>query len=99
MELTHEYQSALFTAYSTSVNDIRTGIFCTPQIVITSVGRTFLYNPLMLFYAISSRLREDKEDKKSLSSSVARDIKQNETTKKTMLRSISEDEEEEKGAR
>jgi hypothetical protein len=66
--------------------------------IITSVSRTFLYNPLMLFYAISFRLRRDKENKKSLGSSVASDIRWNETTKKTMmLRSISE-EEEEKGA-
>jgi hypothetical protein len=40
-----------------------------PQIVI-SVGRTFLYNPLMLFYAILLGLSGDKENKKSLGSSL-----------------------------
>jgi hypothetical protein len=64
-------------------------------------GRTFLYNPLMLFYAILLGLSGDKENKKSLGSSVANDIRDNETTKETMQRSISnqEEEEEEKGAR
>jgi hypothetical protein len=47
----------------------------------------------MLFYAISFRLMRD--NKKSLGSSVASNIRWNEITKKTMLRSISE---EEKGA-
>ncbi|HEX6253620.1 MAG TPA: hypothetical protein VFZ55_05305 [Nitrososphaera sp.] len=41
----------------------------------------------------------DKENKKSLGSSVANDIRDNETAKETMLRSISNQEEEEKGAR
>jgi hypothetical protein len=56
----------------------------------------------MLFYAISLGLSEDKENKKSLGSSVASDIRDKETTKKTMQGSISnqeEEEEEEKGAR
>ena len=58
----------------------------------------------MPFYAISFRLSRDKENKKSLGSSVENDIRDNETAKKTMLRSISnqeeeEEEEEEKGAR
>jgi hypothetical protein len=64
-----------------------------PQIII-SVGRTFLYNPLMLFYAILLGLSGDKENKKSLGSSVANDIRDNETTKETMLRSISNPNEE-----
>ena len=54
----------------------------------------------MLFYAILLELSGDKENKKSLGSSVANDIRDNETTKETKLRSISnEEEEEEKGAR
>ena len=54
----------------------------------------------MPFYAISFRLSRDKENKKSLGSSVANDIRDNETAKKTMLRSISNQEEEvEEGAR
>jgi hypothetical protein len=68
------------------------------QETVDSVGRTFLYNPLMLFYAISLGLSGDKEDKKSLGSSVASDIRD----KETMRGSISnqeEEEEEEKGAR
>ena len=72
------------------------------QETFDSVGRTFLYNPLMLFYVISLRLSGDKEDKKSLGSSVASDIRDKETTKETMRGSISnqeEEEEEEKGAR
>jgi hypothetical protein len=40
------------------------------------VGRTLLYNPLMLFYAISLSLSGDKANKKSISSSVASDIKE-----------------------
>lgn len=68
---------------------------------LSSVGRTFLYNPLMLFYAISLGLSGDKENKKSLGSSVASDIRDKETAKETMRGSISnqEEEEEEKGAR
>ncbi len=64
--------------------------------IVTSVGRTFLYNPLMLFYAISLGLSRDKEEKKSLGSSVANYVRDNKTTKETKLRSISK---EEKGAR
>lgn len=45
-------------------------------------------------------MRGDKDNKKSLGSSVASDIRDKETTKETMLGSISnEEEEEEKGAR
>ena len=66
--------------------------------IVDSVGRTFLYNPLMLFYAIFLGLNEDKENKKSLGSSVASSIKDNEATKETMRGSIS-DKEEEEGAR
>jgi hypothetical protein len=47
-------------------------------------------------------LSGDKENKKSLGSSVANDIRDNETNNETMLRSISnqeEEEKEEKGAR
>jgi hypothetical protein len=44
----------------------------------------------MLFYTISLRLSGDK---KSLGSSVANYIRDNETTKETMLRSISKEEE------
>jgi hypothetical protein len=63
------------------------------------VGRTFLYNRLMLFYAISPGLSRDKENKKSLGSSVADDIKDNEITNETMPTSISnpKEEEEEEG--
>jgi hypothetical protein len=60
-----------------------------------SVGRTFSYNPLMLFYAIYSGLSRDKENKKSLGSSVADDIRDNEITNETMPRSISNPKEEE----
>jgi hypothetical protein len=69
-----------------------------PQIVI-SVDRTFLCNPLMLFYAILLELSGEKENKKSLGSSVANDIRDNETTKETKLKSIYNQDEEEKGAR
>lgn len=41
----------------------------------------------------------DKDNKKSLGSSVASDIRDKETTKETMPGSISNEEEEEKGAR
>jgi hypothetical protein len=68
-----------------------------PPQIVTSVGRTFLYNPLMLFYAISPGLSRDKENKKSLGSSVANDIRDNEIANETMPRSISNEEEE--GAR
>jgi hypothetical protein len=46
-------------------------------------------------------LSGDKENKKSLGSSVANDIRDNETNNETMLRLISnqEEEKEEKGAR
>jgi hypothetical protein len=70
-----------------------------PPQIVTSVGRTFLYNPLMLFYVISPGLSRDKENKKSLGSSVANDIRDNEIANETMPRSISNEEEEEKGAR
>lgn len=50
----------------------------------------------MLFYAISLGLSRDKEEKKSLGSSVANYVRDNKTTKETKLRSISK---EEKGAR
>jgi hypothetical protein len=53
----------------------------------------------MLFYAIALGLSGDKENKKSLGSLVGSDIRDNETTKETMLRSISKEEEEEKRAR
>jgi hypothetical protein len=52
----------------------------------------------MLFYAISPGLSGDKENKKSFGSSVANEIRDNETTKETMLRSIS-NQEEGKGVR
>jgi hypothetical protein len=60
-----------------------------------SVGRTFLYNLLILFYAISPGLSRDKENKKSLGSSVADDIRDKEITNETMPRSISNPKEEE----
>ena len=70
------------------------------EIVVASVSRTFLYNPLMLFYAILLELRGDKGNKKTLGSSVASDIRDNQTIKETMLRSsISNEEVEEEGAR
>ena len=102
MRLTH------YKTHSASLNAflaIYAVLYSALQETVDSVGRTFLYNPLMLFYAISLGLSGDKENKKSLGSSVANDIRDNETTKKTMLRSISnqeeeeEEEEEEKGAR
>jgi hypothetical protein len=49
----------------------------------------------MLFYAISFGLSAEKENKKSLDSSVANDIRGNETTNKTMPKSISNPKEEE----
>jgi hypothetical protein len=52
----------------------------------------------MLFYAIGLGLNGDKENKKSLGSSVANNIRDNETIKETTLRSIF-NQEEEKGAR
>ncbi|MDQ4013977.1 MAG: hypothetical protein M3146_09685 [Thermoproteota archaeon] len=60
-----------------------------------------MYNPLMLFYAISPGLSRDKENKKPLGSSVANEIRDNEIANKTMPRSISNQEEEEveEGAR
>jgi hypothetical protein len=67
-------------------------LYCSEVVVF--VGRTFLYNPLMLFYAIFLGLSEDKENKKSLGSSVASNIRDNETTKETMIGSISKEEEE-----
>lgn len=47
---------------------------------IGGVSRTFLYNPLMLFHAISVSLSEDKANKKSIGSSVASDVRDNELT-------------------
>jgi hypothetical protein len=64
---------------------------------VTYVGRTFLYNPLMPFYAIPLSLSGDKENKKSLGSSVASDIRDDNTTRETMPESISR--EKEKGER
>jgi hypothetical protein len=43
----------------------------------------------MLFYAIALGLSGDKENKKLLGSLVGSDIRDNEATKETMLRSIS----------
>ena len=60
---------------------------------VNFVGRTFLYNPLMLFYAISFGLSRDKENKRLFGSSVINDIKENETTKETLWRLISKDKE------
>ena len=48
----------------------------------------------MLFYAIALGLSGDKENKKSLGSLVESDIRENETTKETKLRSISNPNEE-----
>lgn len=64
------------------------------QETVGSVGRTFLYNPLMLFYAIALVLSGDRENKKSLGSLVGSDTRDNATTKETMLRSISNPNEE-----
>jgi hypothetical protein len=49
----------------------------------------------MLFYAISLGLSEDKENKKSLGSSRASDIRDYELTRETVPRSISKEEEKE----
>ena len=57
------------------------------------VGRTLLYNPLMLFYAISLSLSGDKANKKSTGSSVASDIKDNEIARETISKSSSKKEE------
>jgi hypothetical protein len=46
----------------------------------------------MLFYTISLGLSVDKENKKSLGSSVANDIRDDETANETMRRSISKEE-------
>jgi hypothetical protein len=62
--------------------------------ISASLRRTFLYNPLMLFYAIALRLSGDRENKKSLGSLVGSDIRDNETAKETMLGSISNPKEE-----
>ena len=48
----------------------------------------------MLFYAIALVLSGDRENKKSLGSLVGSDIRDNETTKETTLRSISNPNEE-----
>ena len=48
----------------------------------------------MLFYAIALVLSGDRESKKSLGSLGGSDIRDNETTMKTMLRSISNSKEE-----
>lgn len=81
-------------------NQIGDAYIVPQEIGYCCVGRTLLYNPLMLFYAISLGLSGDKENKKSLGSSVASDIRYKETTKETMRGSISnQEEEEEKGAR
>jgi hypothetical protein len=49
----------------------------------------------MLFYAISFGLSVEKENKKSLGSSIASDIRDNETTNETMPGSIFNPKEEE----
>ena len=48
----------------------------------------------MLFYAISFELSVGKENKKSLGSSVASDIRDNETTNEILSRGISKPKEE-----
>lgn len=48
----------------------------------------------MLFYAIALGLNGDRENKRSLGSLVGSDIRDNETTKETMPRSISNPNEE-----
>ena len=100
MRLTH------YKTHSASLNAflaIYAVLYSALQETVDSVGRTFLYNPLMLFYTIPLGLSGDKENKKSLGSSVASDIRDKETTtKETMRGSISNQEEEEgeeKGAR
>jgi hypothetical protein len=70
-----------------------TQVFCTSG-DIYSLGRIFLYNPLMLFYTIALVLSGDRENKKLLGSLVVSDITDNETTNETMLRSISNSKEE-----
>jgi hypothetical protein len=62
--------------------------------ISASLGRTFLYNPLMLFYAIALGLSGNKENKKLLGSLFGSDIREDETTKETKLRSISNPKEE-----
>jgi hypothetical protein len=48
----------------------------------------------MLFYAISFSLSEDKADKKSIGSSVASDIRDNEITRETTIPESSSKKEE-----
>jgi len=61
------------------------------KLVFGCVGRTFLYNPLMLFYAISVSLSE--ANKNSIGSSVASDIRDKEVTRETIPESSSKKEE------
>jgi hypothetical protein len=100
LRLTHyKTHSASLNAFLT----IYVVLYSALQETVDSVGRTFLYNPLMLFYAISLGLSGDKENKKSLGSSVASDIRDKETTTKETMRGLisnqEEEEGEEKGAR
>jgi hypothetical protein len=59
--------------------------------LVVVFGRTFLYNLLMLFYAISLGLSE--ASKKSIGSSVASDIRDKEITRETIPESSSKKEE------
>jgi hypothetical protein len=68
-----------------------TSILYHKKLVFDCVGRTFLYNPLMLFYAISLSLSE--ANKKSIGSSVASDIRDKEITRETIPESSSKKEE------
>ena len=63
------------------------------RLINCCVGRTLLYNLLMLFYAISLSLSGDKANKKSIGSSVASDIKDNEIARDTIPKSSSKKEE------
>ena len=70
-----------------------TSILYCKRLVFGCVGRTFLYNPLMLFYAILLSLSGDKANKKSIGSSVASDIRDKEITRETIPESSSKKEE------
>ena len=74
-------------------NQIGDAYIVPQEIGYCCVGRTLLYNPLMLFYAISPSLNGDKANKKSIGLSVASDIKDNEITIETIPQSSSKKEE------
>jgi hypothetical protein len=91
MQLIHI--NSLLTIVSFVSNQIGDAYIVPQEIGYCCVGRTLLYNPLMLFYAISPSLSGDKANKKSIGLSVASDIKDNEITRETIPQSSSKKEE------